>query len=535
MWITRFPLLRTFGTLSASQRARLILGAVQLVALALVSRGDFPPSGFPLDDAWIHQVVARTFAQTGTLGFEPGHHGAGATSFAWAALLAVNHAFIGMSPPLFACILGALFYFASGQLLLVLLLADGIPVTRALVFASLFHLSGNYVWFTVSGMEAPLSVFLALLALWLWCAGKPRPLATGFVVACLAWTRPEALVLAPLLVVARRPESLRRAAELALPITAGVVLYAWVNAANTGSILPRTLEGRRWLWVSLYDGLSKIDLARVFLLRWTDRLAGFTLTLPWGITFWIAMGLALIGARTAVQRKWRLLTICLAWTLLQVVVYAIIMPSEGNAGRYQPLVPGMFVVMVGIGMITLFDELVAVSQRPRLAPYAVAFCVLVIAAPAMLGLWRWGDYHALSVRHANRTEAAMGKIVGRLPPDAKVASFDIGGIGYFSNRRIADLSGLLDPSLIPLVREGRIGEYIKREHLDYLVLAMTYPPAAPDYANFLERLGIANAPDLKLAVVDSVMTPPERWWMPVMATMCCTPAQVLYRVGWANP
>ena len=60
--------------------------AAYLIAVALL--GD---SGFPLDDAWIHQTYARSLALTGRLEFTPGQASAGSTAPLWTLLLAVGY------------------------------------------------------------------------------------------------------------------------------------------------------------------------------------------------------------------------------------------------------------------------------------------------------------------------------------------------------------------------------------------------------------------------------------------------------------
>src|SRR5262252_5819366 len=108
----------------AQKRAFVVHGAVlvfQVAALAAIAGWD-TLHGFPLDDAWIHQVVARTFARTGTLGYAPGHHGAGATSYLWAALLAVNYKVVHGSPGIYTFFLNALAYIGAGQCLAALIL-----------------------------------------------------------------------------------------------------------------------------------------------------------------------------------------------------------------------------------------------------------------------------------------------------------------------------------------------------------------------------------------------------------------------------
>src|SRR5262245_44722032 len=103
----------------AQKRAFVVHGAVlvfQVAALVAIAGWD-TLHGFPLDDAWIHQVVARTFAQTGTLGYAPGHHGAGATSYLWAALLAINLKSLHFDPVRWTLGINVVAALATGQLL----------------------------------------------------------------------------------------------------------------------------------------------------------------------------------------------------------------------------------------------------------------------------------------------------------------------------------------------------------------------------------------------------------------------------------
>src|ERR1700730_9804594 len=62
--------------------------------------------GFPLDDSWIHQTVARNFAYFGTLGFIPGKPSSGATSLLWAGIQAANYRTLHLDPVVFNLILG---------------------------------------------------------------------------------------------------------------------------------------------------------------------------------------------------------------------------------------------------------------------------------------------------------------------------------------------------------------------------------------------------------------------------------------------
>ena len=116
---------------------RIVLAAAQLLALGIVMAGDFPPSGYPLDDAWIHQLAARNLVRTGTLGIDPAVYGSGATSLLWALVLALGEA-LHVAPVAFSSTVNGLLFLLSGQALLGLLLADGVPRSRALIMSLAF-------------------------------------------------------------------------------------------------------------------------------------------------------------------------------------------------------------------------------------------------------------------------------------------------------------------------------------------------------------------------------------------------------------
>ncbi len=54
-----------------------------------------------------------------------------------------------------------------------------------------------------------------------------------------------------------------------------------------------------------------------------------------------------------------------------------------------------------------------------------------------------------------------------------MAAHDIGAMGYFSGHEIIDLAGLVNPEVIPFIRdEGKLEEYLNSVGVDYLV---TFP------------------------------------------------------------
>src|SRR5688572_23083681 len=72
----------------------LAAGVSVYLAFALAQAGAL---AFPLDDAWIHQTYARTFAQNGEWAYRPGQPSSGSTAPLWTLLLALGY-WLGAPP-----------------------------------------------------------------------------------------------------------------------------------------------------------------------------------------------------------------------------------------------------------------------------------------------------------------------------------------------------------------------------------------------------------------------------------------------------
>ncbi|MCK5703022.1 MAG: hypothetical protein KAI29_17790, partial [Cyclobacteriaceae bacterium] len=63
------------------------------------------------------------------------------------------------------------------------------------------------------------------------------------------------------------------------------------------------------------------------------------------------------------------------------------------------------------------------------------------------------------------------------PDDAIIGAHDIGALGYFANRQIIDLAGLISPAVIPFIRdESKLSDYLSLKNTDYLVIFPSWYP-----------------------------------------------------------
>lgn len=526
----------------AASLPRIALAAAQVGALLWFARRD----GLPLDDAWIHQVVARTFAETGTLGFAPGQFGAAATSYLWAAVLAFNLKWLHVDPVgwAFALNLGA--SLAAGQTLLSLLwrtTPDGVDEAwwRLAAFgAALVASTGaNVLWFAHSGMEASTVIALSLAAVWAATSASPtrlRMFGAGAACALLAWTRPEGAPLGFALAAYAlyRKHTLTRCAAIAAPTALAVGLYAWVNFVKTGHALPSTLAGRRWLWLEPVSGAPWADRALDFADEWGTRLGSYTFDAG-SAGLAVFLGLAAWGAIRLLRAPNDGLRLLFGWCAGHVAFYATLLPTPGHGGRYQPLVPLLFAACVVVGAAFAAHDLArlfrAGARGARVAGVAALFPWIALSAVTATELRR---ANALAVDHIRTTELGTGAFLDTLPLDGAIASFDIGGTAWASHRPVLDAGGLSDPATARLLQRGRIWEVLKEHQVRYLVLPEGSERALPVVDAFARRLHLAGNDALRLERIHELETPFDRWAPAIKATWNAAPKQVVYRVDYTG-
>lgn len=516
--------------------------------------------GFPLDDAWIHQVVARTFATTGTLGYAPGQHGAGATSYLWAVILSANFRWLHVDPVAYTFVVNALLAAMAAQLLLVLVrraldaesdAADRGPVFRAVqatAMAALSCFGGNFLWFAFSGMEANLVTFLVLLAITLFTTerrqSKLAVLGAGAACGLLAVTRPETMAFGPMLVAAGvvYRQGWRKAALVAGPWALGVAVYVGSNLVATGHPLPATLAGRRWLWLEGSAGLSTARVLADFLFDWLLRLRDYTLGTSATWLLWVCLGVAARGVGSVIRARSPGLLLVVAWSVVHLLTYAVLMPSAGHGGRYQPLTPLVFALLVAVGSVALVRDIKRLTPLVRVRSPRVR--ALVGALPALgvvpwaalvgVGVRDWRGDHMKAVAHIEATEVALGNVIRELPPGTKVASFDIGGSGFFADRPVLDVGGLSDPRVVTALKEGRVWEYLRDNGAEYVIIPHADRDDWPDSVNFGARLRLFDNPAVRLELVRDLHSPFHVWFPGARSTQHSSPNQGLYRVTFTG-
>jgi arabinofuranosyltransferase len=417
-----------------------------LVALALAAALMWPVRGYVTDDTYIHLQYAKNLAAGRGFVFNPGQHVYGSTSPLWVAMLA-DAMMLGFDGLRAARVFGLLATLASVLLFWKLTRHSlRIPELRALATITWAAHAWMIRW-SLSGMETPVATALVLAGFVAFTDGVQwgsRPVRTGAFWALAALTRPEAVVLLLLwgvflVIDTDSREGVRRLIAGALPpaiIYGGWLVFArlyfgtfWPNTLSAKTVtggLPALVDAvrRQVQVVGATDAVLAGALVAALVFggaRFWPRRVRAQRMLPW---VWLVALPVLYGMRgvPVISRYLVPVMPILAWLAWRAVErwWAGEEPSPESR-------PGAALLGVGLATLALAQNLI--WYQAAVLPQVRSFTAGMHECLEPWGLWL----------HANT------------PKGTVVAAPDIGAIGYFSERPVLDLAGLVSPEMIPVL------------------------------------------------------------------------------------
>ncbi len=503
-----------------------------LLTLGLALRGNL---GFPLDDSWIHQVIARNLIQHHSWGFTPGVTSSGSSSTLWTLVLALQYLLFPQSNPVFfPLLLNSLLLMTCGILLWRTARQDGLPLPESFALGMLPGLSGNLLWLAFTGMEHILFLTLSLLSIALWfhrTSSKANALACGLSLGALALTRPEGLALCVCLPLSYRWCGRKRNDALVAGATAAALFLPslLLNLKTSGSLLPMTLRGRRYM----YSGQETLHVGRssfrgLILNTYKDILAHhfFHTDTGWVVTCFVL--LSFIGLFALLLRMPSRLSAVCAWAVLDYVAYCVTLPEPGHGGRYQPFVLLLFPPLMAIGVMALGRLALTWARKPLFADVLAWGSLFVFAIITGLTLPRWKSALHDSIVTINSTHVKLAHWINQnYPPGTPIAVFDIGAIGYYAHIHLIDLGGLVDRNYLPYLVQRRVPDYLAERGIQYVIL----PHTGTD-THFGDLLNLLHNPALRLIPIHTVGADPVLWQNGFAYTGNAHRQQTLYKIEW---
>jgi hypothetical protein len=464
--------------------------------------------GFPLDDPWIHLTFARNLARGWGFAYNHGEPVAGSTAPLWTFILALFHMFTrnALVMVVIAKLLGAALLFVSAVFAFRIagrVTGNGwVGLAAGVAVATL----GPLEWAMMSGMEVTLSVALTLAGIYYYLRFRTgwRSTLAWILFGLAAWARPESLLLAAL---AALDSLLRRFAlrqRLAFWRGFGIwlaIVLAWLgfNYSLSRTLFPLTYLAKA----------GKTSLFTAIAVRSFPQLKGLlTVAAPsYFIQFWVHLWRAnpalcllvpvgLVGLVASAFRGRHDDGLLIPLVVLGYVpLIGLVSPSFGAAfqsGRYIGNVTALAAVVAVVGCAYLWRWI----RQPGMK-------IVVTALLLAMGVFNTVTVSVATVRNTTRAESSINRMQVALgqwladstPAGATIASSDVGAIGYFSDRHIFDLAGLVTKNMLGH-RPDRQGlmAFFGDWKPDFLVIFPASLPGLKD-APFLKAVAYASVPD----------------------------------------
>lgn len=401
------------------------------------------------DDAFITFRLVRNLVEHGQLAYNLGEPVYAFTSPFWLGFLSLVYAVVG---EMYAASWVASF---SSLVLLVIslwLLASRLIEDNALrIFAIAIVLIDPWLMrWGFSGQEITMKIAMGAFQLVAisWLLGKEQEdLKAGALVGLLltlgCLTRPEFLLM---VLLAFGGLVLRQQYRTALVVVGVFVLTygAWAYFCHTefGWFLPHTIMVKTNNWRPMTFG-EKIGYLFSQIL---PRFSAIVLLPLIGLLAGIVLVFVKFGRKQLVLREPRTLILVTLWVMGCIGAYwaSLALSMSMYTLIYSPFIP-----LIGFA---LFD---GINKQHPLLVKKMTWASLLIALGISAGLFafRLGSFSWLTTSQFNRGDderlVAFGEYLNNtLPPDARVATRELGMVGYFSNRYTIDLQGIATPQLL---------------------------------------------------------------------------------------
>lgn len=472
----------------------LLLSGVLPLALLLFSEFQLTGrvDGVPLDDSWIHYQYADNLRSGFGFSFNPCEQTPGSTSPLWVLLLSA----IGFGYVIPAKLLGMLTFLASGLLVFRILEDAGVNSWISLICGMGTFWVGRFAWAAPSGMETTSFAFLSLVGVMLWAKDTRGRLrwVTSLVFALACLLRPEGYLL---LILAAATWVIFRVGkttwvELARNVFgfllfAGLLIspYLIFSYLTTGQAFTSTFYVKSSTW-SCEPGVAYFG--------WIS--GAFFIDQPVAFVFGIIGSLTLIAQRKVKEQPIQVMAAL--WWLLLPVAYGFLAPCISSYYlRYTTPVLPMMMMAGGFGAQE-FGRWLRNRKRPEnaaLKPERVfSLPASLLGEGSLISLLVffvfWMPYFGYSVSDIRTMHVKLGEwLAANTSRDAVLAVNDVGAIGFFADRRVIDLGGLVTPEVVPLILDKQPGEwddslaeFLKQKRPDYLVV---FPEWYPKFESLL--------------------------------------------------
>ena len=447
--------------------------AYYYLAAAKSANGYF---SFPLDDPWIHLTFAKNLAQYFSFSYFKNEMAtAGSTSPVYTFLVAAGF-LVSNNEMIISYVIGILFFILSGAYFYKLSSFDFAKENYfALLFTAIFIADKWVSFISVSGMETTMFVFTLIAAAYFY--RQRSAVVFAVFLGLILWGRPDGVTFLGALAVdyffaarfSKTDKNIKLFAKndfVKIGIIAGsiVILYFIMNFILSGSLLPNTYSAKLTYYAPEFKSRSEFLKFEV----WDYFTSG-----AYGI---LAVGFIFAAAKTLydlAKKKYNPNILYVLAVLALIFVYWFKLPYAHRFGRYlMPAIP--FIILAsGLG----FREMsVLAGNYFKNKKLANGFMILVSAVIILYSFLNYSENKTTYAEqcayiHDRQVVTALW-IKENTKPEDVIATHDVGAIGYYSERKIVDVAGLITPELITKINDRNyttfLMEYLKKSSVSYL-------------------------------------------------------------------
>ncbi|MCX7995299.1 MAG: hypothetical protein N3A65_05975 [candidate division WOR-3 bacterium] len=483
-----------------------LITVIALQSIYILIESKFAGPGFPLDDPWIHMQFAKNIAFGKGFSYNAGEPVAGSTAPLWTILLVPIHWFIQDVNIRIIMVktLGVLIFLIA--LVFIYFLSLKIASNKIIALASsLAAGTTSYLnWGAISGLEIPLYVLFTILIIYLnyemgLKTNRKLYYSIPALIALTVYARPECAILLIFYIIDNIlliPKKQRLIFIIISIFTFGAAMlpYFLFNHALSDSIFPNTFRAKAQE-NSIFVALSTMNPQHLKWLFFKMAPAYFvqSITHLFKANPLFVYGL-FIGSIITIYRKLKnpknqsvnLMLVFVA--LLYAPFIGLISPfisADFHNGRY---IANQVACGVFLGVMGYYWFFQMIKRRLKGITLKIIAIILIVVAiyNTIFAQVFMIKFSASNVKSINEIQVKTGKwLKEHIPADATVGVNDIGAIAYFSEKKIIDLCGLVNPEIIGYFR--RYGDnklaayvYVQEKKLQYLAIFPRWFPRLID-------------------------------------------------------
>jgi tetratricopeptide (TPR) repeat protein len=432
--------------------------------------------GFPLDDPWIHLTFAKNLVDYHSFSYFKNEMAtAGSTSPLYTLLLAAGF-LVTSNEMILSYVLGIAFLILSSVFFYKLCSFDFAKENiYALLVTAVFVADKWMNFISVSGMETTMFIFILIATTYFYREKKVVPFAVF--VSLVLWARPDGLAFIGAIVADifiqnyfaktnpdLKPFSKNDFMKIGIIAAVFLAMYGLMNYSLSGSFLPNTYTAKLAYYAPEFRSRAEFLKGEVW---------GYFTNGSYGILMVGFFAGTILALMDLFRKKYNNNFLYIIFIFALVFMYWYKLPYAHRFGRYMmPVVPFMIIVS-SIGFKEFFKAFGKYFNSRALAVYGTVLVLAVITVFSFLNYFENISNYAMACKYIDDRQVKAAKWIKiNTNENDIIATHDVGAIGFYSQRKIVDIAGLVTPELINKISDENyvveMNEYMKKNGVTYL-------------------------------------------------------------------